>query len=168
MVGGIRILMNYCLTKISLIFTMLGLVNFSIAAGNEQIQLYDKGLDGNVRIYSVGCPNGKKTSIAHMLSDYGEAERSGIAKQNTKDELNVVIEPEEDAVSSDENDDEIPESSESSSVSQTAANIKQKFLKLIGQDARAEVCLYPANGVAQCKSYQSIDIAAKAACNLIN
>ena len=71
-------------------------------------------------------------------------------------------------MSSDENDDEIPESSESSSVSQTAANIKQKFLKLIGQDARAEFCLYPANGVAQCKSYQSIDIAAKAACNLIN
>ena len=53
------------------------------------------------------------------------------------------------------------------SIQSTAQNLKKKVLKLIGQQNRAEMCLYPVNSKKQCKSYKDVDAAAQAACDLI-
>ena len=52
------------------------------------------------------------------------------------------------------------------SIQSTAQNLKKKVLKLIGQQNRAEMCLYPINSEKQCKTYKDVDAAAKAACDL--
>ena len=155
---------NYIIKFLLLIF-----VSFSLLANADDIKVFDKGLDGNMRIYSIGCPNGKNTVITQMFGAHGKAKRSNSATSNIR-ELQLEEFEETETLDTDlsGNSDEIPTSSSASTLTQTTSNIRQKFLKLIGQEARTEVCLYPVNAVAQCKSYQNIDTAAKAACDLIN
>ena len=56
---------------------------------------------------------------------------------------------------------------EGRSIKSTAQNLKKKALKIIGQQNRSEMCLYPINSEKQCESYKDVDAAAKAACDLI-
>ena len=108
-----------------------------------------------MRIYSIVCPNGKKTTVTQILGEFDEQEF--IVEQ-------VMSESGEGLVM----DNTIKESSASAidSVSSTAQKLKQKFLNLINQD-QFEMCLYPINSEMQCKTYKDVDAAAKAACDLI-
>ena len=132
--------MSKYLTKLSLIFSLLMLMSFSVIANNNVIKVYDKGQDGGMRIYSVACPNGKKTTVTQVLdiSDerIGQQEVTSIA-DNTN------------------------------SVGSTLQKLKKKALKIIGQQNRSEMCLYPINSKKQCESYKDVDTAAQAACDLI-
>jgi hypothetical protein len=132
--------MSKYLTKLSLIFSLLMLMSFSVIANNNVIKVYDKGQDGGMRIYSVACPNGKKTTVTQVLdiSDerIGQQEVTSIA-DNTN------------------------------SAGSTLQKLKKKALKIIGQQNRSEMCLYPINSEKQCESYKDVDTAAQAACNLI-
>ena len=132
--------MSKYLTKLSLIFSLLMLMSFSVIANNNVIKVYDKGQDGGMRIYSVACLNGKKTTVTQVLdiSDerIGQQEVTSIA-DNTN------------------------------SVGSTLQKLKKKALKIIGQQNRADMCLYPINSEKQCKTYKDVDAAAKAACDLI-
>jgi len=147
--------MSKYLTKLSLIFSLLMLMSSSVIANNNVIKVYDKGQDGGMRIYSIVCPNGKKTTVTQMLGEFDEQEF--IVEQ-------VMSESGEGLVM----DNTIKESSTSAidSVSATAQNLKQKFLDLINQD-QLDMCLYPINSEKQCKPYKDVDAAAKAACDLI-
>ena len=136
--------MSKYLTKLSLIFSLLMLMSFSVIAKNDVIKVYDKGQDGGMRIYSVACPNGKKTTVTQVL-DISD-ERIG------QQELTTTL----DNVGTDTN-----------SVGSTLQKLKKKALKLIGQQNRAEMCLYPINSEKQCKTYKDVDTAAQAACDLI-
>jgi len=132
--------MSKYLTKLSLIFSLLMLMSFSVIANNNVIKVYDKGQDGGMRIYSVACPNGKKTTVTQVLdiSDerIGQQEVTSIA-DNTN------------------------------SAGSTLQKLKKKALKIIGQQNRSEMCLYPINSEKQCESYKDVDTAAQAACDLI-
>jgi hypothetical protein len=132
--------MSKYLTKLSLIFSLLMLMSSSVIANNNVIKVYDKGQDGGMRIYSVACPNGKKTTVTQVLdiSDerIGQQEVTSIA-DNTN------------------------------SAGSTLQKLKKKALKIIGQQNRSEMCLYPINSEKQCESYKDVDTAAQAACNLI-
>ena len=132
--------MSKYLTKLSLIFSLSMLMSFSVIAKNDVIKVYDKGQDGGMRIYSVACPNGKKTTVTQVLdiSDerIGQQEVTSIA-DNTN------------------------------SVGSTLQKLKKKALKIIGQQNRSEMCLYPINSEKQCESYKDVDTAAQAACDLI-
>ena len=132
--------MSKYLTKLSLIFSLLMLMSSSVIANNNVIKVYDKGQDGGMRIYSVACPNGKKTTVTQVLdiSDerIGQQEVTSIA-DNTN------------------------------SVGSTLQKLKKKALKIIGQQNRSEMCLYPINSEKQCESYKDVDAAAQAACDLI-
>ena len=135
--------MSKYLTKLSLIFSLLILISSSVIAKNDVIKVYDKGQDGGMRIYSVACPNGKKTTVTQVL-DISD-ERIG------QQELTTTL----DNVGTDTN-----------SVGSTLQKLKKKALKIIGQQNRAEMCLYPINSEKQCKTYKDVDAAAKAACDL--
>ena len=136
--------MSKYLTKLSLIFSLLMLMSFSVIAKNDVIKVYDKGQDGGMRIYSVACPNGKKTTVTQVL---------GISDERIgQQELTTTL----DNVGTDTN-----------SVGSTLQKLKKKALKIIGQQNRSEMCLYPINSEKQCKSYKDVDAAAKAACDLI-
>jgi hypothetical protein len=132
--------MSKYLTKLSLIFSLLMLMSSSVIANNNVIKVYDKGQDGGMRIYSVACPNGKKTTVTQVLdiSDerIGQQEVTSIA-DNTN------------------------------SAGSTLQKLKKKALKIIGQQNRSEMCLYPINSEKQCESYKDVDTAAQAACDLI-
>ena len=132
--------MSKYLTKLSLIFSLLMLMSFSVIAKNDVIKVYDKGQDGGMRLYSVACPNGKKTTVTQVLdiSDerVGQQEVTSLAN-NTN------------------------------STGSTLQKLKKKALKIIGQQNRSEMCLYPINSEKQCESYKDVDAAAKAACDLM-
>ena len=132
--------MSKYLTKLSLIFSLLMLMSSSVIAKNDVIKVYDKGQDGGMRLYSVACPNGKKTTVTQVLdiSDerIGQQEVTSLAA-NTN------------------------------STGPTLQKLKKKALKIIGQQNRAEICLYPINSEKQCESYKDVDTAAQAACDLI-
>ena len=132
--------MSKYLTKLSLIFSLLMLMSSSVIANNNVIKVYDKGQDGGMRIYSIVCPNGKKTTVTQVLdlSDerIGQQEVTSIA-DNTN------------------------------SAGSTLQKLKKKALKIIGQQNRSEMCLYPINSEKQCESYKDVDTAAQAACDLI-
>ena len=136
--------MSKYLTKLSLIFSLLMLISFSVIANNNVIKVYDKGQDGGNRIYTIVCPNGKKTTVTQVL-DISD-ERIG------QQELTTTL----DNVGTDTN-----------SAGLTLQNLKKKALKIIGQQNRSEMCLYPINSEKQCKTYKDVDAAAKAACDLI-
>jgi hypothetical protein len=132
--------MSKYLTKLSLIFALLILMSSSVIAKNDVIKVYDKGQDGGMRIYSVACPNGKKTTVTQVL-DLSD-ERTGQQEVTS-----------------------LPDNT--NSTGSTLQKLKKKALKIIGQQNRAEICLYPINSEKQCKNYKDVDTAAQAACDLI-
>jgi hypothetical protein len=153
-------------------------VSFSVAAKDDVVKVYDKGLDGDMRVYSIGCPNGKKTMITQMFGVYDEAGRSASQNAAELDILRLEEKIEEAEALDDESEDSgtnissdidvsTVETETTGSIEQTTTDLKQRFLKLIGQENRAEVCLYPVDAERKCKTYKNIDAAAKAACDLM-
>ncbi len=132
--------MSKYLTKLSLIFSLLILMSFSVIAKNDVIKVYDKGQDGGMRLYSVACPNGKKTTVTQVLDISDER----IGQQEVTSLANNT-----------------------NSTGSTLQKLKKKALKIIGQQNRSEMCLYPINSEKQCESYKDVDAAAQAACDLI-
>jgi len=122
------------------------LISFSVSAKEDVIKVYDKGMDGGMRIYTVVCPNGKKTSVTRETNASGD--RQDLETQQQAVKLSGDLKKGEP-------------------VKSTAQNIKKRALKLLGQQNRAEMCLYPINSKKQCKKYKNVDSAAQAACDLI-
>ena len=118
--------------------------SFSVVAKDSIVKVYDKGQDGGMRIYSVACPNGKKTTITRVIN-------SSLGKNKSQQKLTKGLSS--DAI-------------KGSSIKLQVQVIKKKALRLIGQQNRAEICLYPINSEKECKSYKDVDTAAKAACDL--
>ena len=118
-------------------------MSFSVIANNNVIKVYDKGQDGGMRIYSVACPNGKKTTVTQVL-DISD-ERIG------QQELTTTLDS----------------AGAGTTVGSTLQKFKKKALTIVGQQNRAEICLYPVNSEKQCESYKDVDAAAQAACDLI-
>ena len=145
---------NY-LIKFSFLLSLFMIVSIPVAAESDAIKVYDKGLDGSMRYYSVACPNGKKTTITQTLEEFDQQEL--IVEQ-------IMSESGEELVI----DNTIDESDTGAieSLSATTQNLKQKFLDLLDKD-QFEMCLYPINSEKQCKTYKDVDAAAKAACDLI-
>ena len=135
--------MSKYLTKLSPIFSLLMLMSFSVIANNNVIKVYDKGQDGGMRIYSVACPNGKKTTVTQVL-DISD-ERIG------QQELTTTLDS----------------AGAGTTVGLTLQKFKKKALTIVGQQNRSEMCLYPVNSEKQCESYKDVDAAAQAACDLI-
>ena len=138
--------MSKDLTKLSPIFSLLMLMSFSVIAKNDVIKVYDKGQDGGMRIYSIVCPSGEKTSVTKVINTSGEDQNLQIQQQTVKSNSNLK--------------------KEERSIKSTAQGLKKKALKFIGQQNRSEMCLYPINSEKQCKTYKDVDAAAKAACDL--
>ena len=131
------------LINIFLTLFLLATMSFHVFAKNNTVKVYDKGQDGGNRIYSVTCPNGQKTSVTQTLDisvKYTEMEEVKALGANEDMDLSIKL---------------------------TAQNLKKRVLTLIGQQNRAERCIYPTNSKKQCKSYKDVDTAAKAACDLL-
>ena len=138
--------MSKYLTKISFTLSLLILMSVPVSAKDDVIKVYDKGgIEGGLRLYVIVCPNGKKTMVAQVV----EGRVDGAI---TEQEVTTVS----DNTGTDTN-----------SIKSTVQSLKKKALKLIGQQNRAEMCLYPINSEKQCKSYKDVDTAAQAACDLI-
>tara|TARA_B100001250_G_scaffold58043_1_gene45055 strand:+ start:165 stop:611 length:447 start_codon:yes stop_codon:yes gene_type:complete len=140
--------------KFSFLLSLFMIVSIPIAAESDAIKVYDKGLDGSMRYYSVVCPNGKKTTITQMFEEFDAQEVTvELITSDSGEELVM--------------DNTIKESSSGAieSLSETALDIKQKFIDLVDQD-QFKICLYPINAEKQCKTYKDVDAAAKAACDL--
>ncbi len=126
-----------------MILFLLTAVSFSANAKKDVMKVYDKGQDGGNRIFSVACPNGKKTTVTQPINiSYEHID----TQELNPSALNAEVD---------------------ASVKLTAQNLKDKALRLIGQQNRAERCIYPTNSKKQCKSYKDVDTAAKAACDLL-
>ena len=134
-------------TKIFLTLFVLLSVNTYVVAKQDAVKVYDKGQDGGNRIYTIVCPNGKKTTVTQTLNVSSEYTDNNIRTTEVK--------------ALDSNVDEGP------SLKSTTQTLKKKALRLLGQQNRAEMCLYPVNSKKQCKSYKDVDSAAQAACDLI-
>ena len=135
--------MYHYLTKIFTILFLLTAVSFSANAKKDVMKVYDKGQDGGNRIYSVACPNGKKTTVTQPINisyEYIDTQELNPSALNAEADASVKL---------------------------TAQTLKDKALRLIGQQNRAERCIYPTNSKKQCKSYKDVDTAAKAACDLL-
>ena len=135
--------MYHHLTKIFTILFLLTAVSFSANAKKDVMKVYDKGQDGGNRIYSVACPNGKKTTVTQPINisyEYIDTQELNPSALNAEADASVKL---------------------------TAQTLKDKALRLIGQQNRAERCIYPTNSKKQCKSYKDVDTAAKAACDLL-
>ena len=135
--------MYHHLTKIFTMLFLLTAVSFSANAKKDVMKVYDKGQDGGNRIYSVACPNGKKTTVTQPINisyEYIDTQELNPSALNAEADASVKL---------------------------TAQTIKDKPLRLIGQQNRAERCIYPTNSKKQCKSYKDVDTAAKAACDLL-
>ena len=135
--------MYHHLTKIFTMLFLLTAVSFSANAKKDVMKVYDKGQDGGNRIYSVACPNGKKTTVTQPINisyEYIDTQELNPSALNTEADASVKL---------------------------TAQTLKDKALRLIGQQNRAERCIYPTNSKKQCKSYKDVDTAAKAACDLL-
>ena len=135
--------MYHHLTKIFTMLFLLTVVSFSANAKKDVMKVYDKGQDGGNRIYSVACPNGKKTTVTQPINisyEYIDTQELNPSALNAEADASVKL---------------------------TAQNLKDKALRLIGQQNRAERCIYPTNSKKQCKSYKDVDTAAKSACDLL-
>ena len=135
--------MYHYLTKIFTMLFLLTAVSFSANAKKDVMKVYDKGQDGGNRIYSVACPNGKKTTVTQPINisyEYIDTQELNPSALNAEADASVKL---------------------------TAQTLKDKALRLIGQQNRAERCIYPTNSKKQCKSYKDVDTAAKAACDLL-
>ena len=141
--------------KFLFLLSLLMIVSIPVAAESDAIKVYDKGLDGSMRYYSVACPNGKKTTITQTLEELDQQEF--IVEQ-------IMSEGGEELVM--DNTIEVSDTGAIESLSATAQNLKQKFLDLLDKD-QFEMCLYPIGEKMECKSYNDIDAAAHAACDLI-
>ena len=126
---------------------LLFLISFSVSAKEDVAKVYDKGTDGGMRIYTVVCPNGKKTSVTRVVSVSGDEQNLETQQQTVKLSGDLKT---------------------GKSVKSTVQDIKKKALRLLGQQNRGEICLYPVNSKKQCKNYKDVDAAAQAACNLLN
>ena len=60
--------------RFSFLLSIFMIVSIPIAAESDAIKVYDEGLDGGMRYYSVACPNGKKTTVTQMLGEFSEQE----------------------------------------------------------------------------------------------
>ena len=135
--------MYHHLTKIFTMLFLLTAVSFSANAKKDVMKVYDKGQDGGNRIYSVACPNGKKTTVTQPINisyEYIDTQELNPSALNAEADASVKL---------------------------TVETLKDKALRLIGQQNRAERCIYPTNSKKQCKSYKDVDTAAKAACDLL-
>ena len=135
--------MYHHLTKIFTMLFLLTAVSFSANAKKDVMKVYDKGQDGGNRIYSVACPNGKKTTVTQPINisyEYIDTQELNPSALNAEADASVKL---------------------------TAQTLKDKALRLIGQQNRAERCIYPTNSKKQCKSYKDVDTAANAACDLL-
>ena len=135
--------MYHHLTKIFTMLFLLTAVSFSANAKKDVMKVYDKGQDGGNRIYSIACPNGKKTTVTQPINisyEYIDTQELNPSALNAEADASVKL---------------------------TAQTLKDKALRLIGQQNRAERCIYPTNSKKQCKSYKDVDTAAKAACDLL-
>ena len=141
--------------RFSFLLSIFMIVSIPIAAESDAIKVYDEGLDGGMRYYSVACPNGKKTTVTQTLE--GLDEQESIVEQITSDSGEELVM---------DNTIKASDTGAIDSVSATAQDLKQKFLDLIDKD-QLEMCLYPINSEKQCKTYKDVDAAAKAACDLI-
>lgn len=148
---------NYLIKFFSIMF-----VSFCVTA-DDVVKVYDKGLDGNMRMYSIGCPNGKKTTITQKFGELKDIKPAQVAENILESE-----EPEEEIGDHDYSSglDDIPIGDTTSSIKETASDLKQRFISLTGQE-KIEVCLYPMGTQMECKAYKDIDTAAKVACDLI-
>ncbi len=149
---------NYLIKFFSLMF-----VSFCVTA-DDVVKVYDKGLDGNMRMYSIACPNGKKTTITQKFGELKDIKPSDVTENTFEPE-----EPEEEIGDHDYSsgsDDGPPIGGTTSSLKDTALDLKERFLSLTGQE-KIEVCLYPMGTQMECKAYKDIDTAAKVACDLI-
>jgi len=147
------------------LFLVLITTSFSVVAKDDVIKIYDKGLDGSERHYAVVCPNGTKTNVTHMLGEYGKAKRKRGSSRTSGESVKLPELPEEPVISETGKVDDMP-SEGTSSIKQTAQDLKRRVLNLVGAKNRLEVCLLPINKERQCGVYESVDTAAKAACNL--
>ena len=136
------------------LLSLLMIVSIPIAAESDAIKVYDEGLDGSMRYYSVACPNGKKTTITQTLEEFDQQEF--IVEE-------IISESGEELVM--DNTIEVSDTGAIESLSATTQNLKQKFLDLFDK-GQLEMCLYPINSEKQCKFYRDVDAAAKAACDL--
>ena len=128
--------MYHHLTKIFTMLFLLTAVSFSANAKKDVMKVYDKGQDGGNRIYSVACPNGKKTTVTQPINisyEYIDTQELNPSALNAEADASVKL---------------------------TAETLKDKSLRLIGQQNRAERCIYPTNSKKQCKSYKDVDTAA--------
>ena len=122
--------MSKYLTKLSLIFSLLMLISFSVIANNNVIKVYDKGQDGGMRIYSIACPNGEKTTVTQVLDISDER----IGQQELTTSLDNV-------------------GTGTNSLKSRAQGLKKKALKFIGQLKNIEVL-----DLSECSSPGPTDI----------
>ena len=146
------------------LFLLFMTTSFSVVAKNDVVKVYDKGADGTRRYHAVVCPDGNKIYITQMLSKRGESVSSGdaislepVADEDFSETTTKPVIPGSSGLKS------RASASSSGSVKEQTEGLKRKFLKLIGAKNKVEVCM---NSGAQCNSYESIDAAAKVACNI--
>jgi len=145
------------------LFLLFMATSFSVVAKNDVVKVYDKGIDGKKRYYRVVCPGGNSITITHMLGEYGKSARSGGITQKPSIDPTVDEEDLETPTRRGSSNPPLPTTSSSGSVQQATEGLKRKLLKLIGAKSKVEVCM---NSGTQCNSYESIDVAAKAACDM--
>ena len=75
--------------NIFLTLFLLATMSFHVFAKNNTVKVYDKGQDGGNRIYSVTCPNGKKTSVTKTINT--SAEIQNFEKQQQTIELDANL-----------------------------------------------------------------------------
>ena len=101
---------------------LLFLISFSVSAKEDVVKVYDKGTDGWMRIYTVVCPNGEKTSVTRVTSTLGDEQNLETQQiEVTAGDLNL--------------------NKEEKSIKSTTQILKKKALRLLGQQNRAEMCL---------------------------
>ena len=146
------------------LFLLFMATSFSVVAKNDVVKVYDKGMDGKKRYYRVVCPDGNSITITQMFGEYGKSARSGGITPRPSIDPTVDEEDLETPTRRDSSNTPLQTTSSSGSVQQATEGLKRKLLKLIGAKSKVEVCM---NSGTQCNSYESIDVAAKAACDMI-
>ena len=99
---------------------LLFLISFSVSAKEDVVKVYDKGMDGGMRIYTVVCPNGKKTTVTQTFNRSGENADNNIRTTEVK-----VL---------DSNIDEAPPES----IQEDSANLKEKIQLALDPEATIE------------------------------
>ena len=149
------------------LFLLFMTISFSVVAKNDVVKVYDKGTDGLKRYHAVVCPDGNKIYIKQMLNS--ESARSGdtisLEPKVDEDSSETTTKPATTKPVRPANNSKLrshASAGSSSSVKEQTEDLKRKFLKLIGGKSKIEVCI----SGTQCNLYESIDAAAKAACDI--